>query len=135
MPDTKIVLITPPPINIPSPDDEAISVAEATNLNEEMKEQMGYRTYMSKKKYGERIMQIASEYEETGRVIGLDFWGHLVRARLQELGQDYDDEKLPGSGLYGASDFSEEYFTDGLHGWVPAPAMLRWKGRKVESYS
>lgn len=115
MADTKIVLITPPPINIPSP-------VPGSDDEEDMKEQnlikrkmTGYRTYMSKKRYAERIMQIAEEYGVTNRVVGVDFWGDLVRSRLQEVGEDYDEEKLPGSGLYGARDFGDDYFTDGLH--------------------
>lgn len=115
MPDTKIVLITPPPISMPSPSDEGVDADEREELNSMKKELKGYRTYMSKKRYAERIMQIAGEYEETGRVAGLDFWSDLVRARLREVGIQYDGERLPGSGLYGARGFGEGYFTDGLH--------------------
>jgi lysophospholipase L1-like esterase len=115
MPDTKIVLITPPPINIPCPDAEDKKENEVEDANESKRAMRGYKTYMSKKRYAERIMQIAEEYEETGRVVGLNFWGDLVRTRLQEVEEDYDEEKLPGSGLHGARDFGEGYFTDGLH--------------------
>lgn len=115
MADTKIVLITPPPINIPKPDTGSKAEDEIRDLNEVKKETRGCKTYMSKKRYAERIMQIAGEYEETGRVVGLNLWRDLVDARLLEFHEDYDDEKLPGSGLYGARDFGEGYFTDGLH--------------------
>lgn len=60
-------------------------------------------------------MQIAKEYEQTERVIALDFWGDLVKNKLRQCEEDYDEERLPGSGLYGARDFGEGYFTDGLH--------------------
>lgn len=115
MADTKIVLITPPPINIPSPNAKGKDEDALRDANKAKKEMRGYKTYMSKKRYAERVMQIAQEYEETERVIGLDFWGDLVRARSQDLGEDYDEDRLPGSGLYGARDFGEGYFTDGLH--------------------
>ncbi|KAF9694454.1 hypothetical protein EKO04_007303 [Ascochyta lentis] len=115
MSDTKIVLITPPPINIPSPDSVGIGESEIEQLNALKKKQRGYRTYMSKKRYAEQIMLIAGDYEETGRVIGLDFWGELANKRLEEVGENYDEERLPGSGLYGARAFDDGYFTDGLH--------------------
>lgn len=115
MPNTKIVLITPPPINIDSPGCTNNNDKDFEVKNEVKRKMMGYRTYMSKKRYAERIMQIAGEYEETGRVVGLNFWSDLVRGRLQEVGEEYDERSLPGSGLYGAKDFGEEYFTDGLH--------------------
>ncbi|KZM23935.1 uncharacterized protein EKO05_0009322 [Ascochyta rabiei] len=115
MSDTKIVLITPPPIDIPSPGIRHFGDNEVRERNELKRKQKGYRTYMSKKRYAERIVQIAKEYDETERVLGLDFWGDLVRTRLREVGEVYDEDRLPGSGLYGTRDFGEGYFTDGLH--------------------
>lgn len=115
MVDTKIVLITPPPINIPAPDATGKDEDTMRDTNQKRKEMRGYKTYMSKKRYAERIMQIAQEYEETGRVTGLNFWSDLVRARLQDFGEEYEEDILPGCGLYGARDFGEGYFTDGLH--------------------
>lgn len=115
MSDARIVIITPPPINILSPITEGIRDDEFEKLNEEEREHSGYRTYMSKKRYADRIMELAARYEETGRVMGLDFWGSIVRARLREIGVNYDEQNLPGSGLYGVEDFGKGYFTDGLH--------------------
>lgn len=115
MPDTKIVLITPPPINIQSANDGDRGNKTVEDFNEAKKKWPGYRTYMSKKRYAERIMQIASEYEETGRVTGLNCWGSLTEARLQDVGEEYDEDRLPGCGLYGVTDFGKGYFTDGLH--------------------
>lgn len=115
MTDTKIVPIMPPPINIPTPDAEGKDEDEMRDANEVKREMRGYKTYMSKRRYAERIMQLAREYEETGWVIGPDFWGDQVRARLKEFGEEFNEGKLPGSGLHGARDFGEGYFTDGLH--------------------
>ncbi|KAJ4985842.1 GDSL-like Lipase/Acylhydrolase [Stagonosporopsis vannaccii] len=113
--DAKIVLITPPPINILSPLIGGESKVEMQELNKAERKKMGYRTFINKKRYAERVVQIADEYEDTGRVVGLDFWGNLVRTRLSEIEDEYDEDMLPGCGLYGSKDFGEGYFTDGLH--------------------
>lgn len=109
------MLITPPPINILTPLIDDWSEEDIPKLNEAERKTKGYRTYMNKKRYAEKIMELGNEYEETGRVIGLDFWGDVVRTRLTEIGDDYDEDKLPGCGLYGSRDFGNGYFTDGLH--------------------
>jgi lysophospholipase L1-like esterase len=105
MPDTKIVLITPPPINIPDPipededeDDFLGPAAAAAMKKQDPKEERGYRTYMSKKRYGEKIMEIAKSYKETGRVVGYDYWKAMVNAGLNDqnrLGDEdaYDEER------------------------------------------
>ena len=80
-----------------------------------MKKGQAYRTYMSKKRYADGIMQIASEYEETGRVVCLNFWQSLVDAIFAEEGQPYNEEMPPGCGLLGAIEFNKGWFTDGLH--------------------
>ena len=104
------MLIAPPPIDITSPDVESMIDDEFREANEMKMEMRGYRMYTSEKRHVERIMQIAQRYEETGRVVGLNFCGDLVRT-----GEEYDEERLPGSGLYGTKDFGEGYFTGGLH--------------------
>ncbi|KAF2129260.1 SGNH hydrolase [Dothidotthia symphoricarpi CBS 119687] len=115
---TKIVLITPPPINRPT-----------TKWGE--KSDYAYKTYVSKRRYAEKIMQIAAEYGETGRVVGLDYWGSLIDAALEVEGRGaedqavkYGEEKLPGCGLVGAKEFGEGWFTDGLHLDVKGYAVL-----------
>jgi hypothetical protein len=119
--DAKIVLITPPPINVPEPlpsDDKSLGPAMAKALKDnDPKQDRGYRTYMSKKRYAEGIMSIAKEYEETGRVVGLDYWRALVEAGLEEQGRkgEADEDKFPGCGLSGAKEFASGWFTDGLH--------------------
>ncbi|KAF2188187.1 SGNH hydrolase [Zopfia rhizophila CBS 207.26] len=122
MADTKIVLITPPPINIPDPlpDEIGIGPAGAAATKQDPKQDRGYLTYMSKKSYGDKIMEIARFYEETDRVAGLDFWKKLIDAGLADqnrLGDEdaYDEERLPGCGLKWAKEFKSGYFTDRLH--------------------
>ena len=112
--DTKIILITPPPINIQT--DKLLSF----QTDEQRKRELGYRTYMNKKRYAEQVMRIAKDYEHTGLVAGLDIWQSLVDAGLREQGREgeedrYDEERLPGCGLSKAQAFPTGYFTDGLH--------------------
>jgi isoamyl acetate esterase len=115
--DTKIILITPPPINIPDalpdPDGEEESA-------EVQKNSQSYRTYMNKKRYAEKVMEIAESYASSGRVAGLNYWKALIDAALADqhrLGDEdaYDENRLPGCGLSWAKEFRDGYFTDGLH--------------------
>ncbi|KAF2796273.1 SGNH hydrolase [Melanomma pulvis-pyrius CBS 109.77] len=126
MPETKIVLITPPPMNFPDyeeDDDEDLgpaAAAAAAAARQNPKETRAYRTYLSKKRYGDKIMEIAQSYEETGRVAGLNYWKAMIDAGLDDqnrLGDEdaYDEERLPGCGLKWAKRFKKGYFTDGLH--------------------
>lgn len=130
----KIVLITPPPINIPDPiaEDDAegdldLGPAMAAALaaaRPDPKKERGYRTYMSKKRYADAIMRIARSYEAgegQGRVVGLNYWKALIDAGLADQGRNgddadaYDEDRLPGCGLATARTFRDGYFTDGLH--------------------
>ena len=120
--DTKIVLITPPPINIPDPLPASIGLgpADLAAAKWDPREGVGYKTYLSKRRYARNIMEVASSYEETGRVAGLDLWTALVDAGLEDQGRmgdedKYDEERLPGCGLPTAKAFKKGYFTDGLH--------------------
>lgn len=123
--DTKIVVITPPPINIPDPVEDtnigpAAAAAKAEITGNDPKKGLGYRVYINKKTYAEKAMEIAKSYEETGRVIGLNLWGALIDAALEDqnrLGDEdaYAEERLPGCGLKWAKAFKRGYFTDGLH--------------------
>lgn len=115
MSDTKIVLIGPPPINGPSQGIGTLTEEAIEKANGWKKEGPRYKTYMSKKRYAEGMMRIAEEYEETGRVVGLNFWQAIVDARMSEDGSVYDENLPPGSGLLGAKDFGDGWFTDGLH--------------------
>jgi lysophospholipase L1-like esterase len=117
MPQTKIVIITPPPINGPEAKSmDGASKEEVDAANQSKMEGPRYKTYMSKKRYAEGLIEIANEYKETGRVIGLNFWRGVIEEsglgswdELQELGL------WPGSGLIGAKSFEKGWFTDGLH--------------------
>jgi hypothetical protein len=118
---TKIVLITPPPIDIPPSDDEDefdIPVVRAQLTSEDL-DGPGYRTYLNKKMYAEKVMEIARSYGGSGDlVVGLDFWTAMInygRAMGKEKGIPDHDERLPGSGLSGAVYFGREVFLDGLH--------------------
>ncbi|KAH7398248.1 SGNH hydrolase-type esterase domain-containing protein [Pyrenochaeta sp. MPI-SDFR-AT-0127] len=118
MANTKIVLITPPPISRQAPaKDPGMTEEQVEDSNWWKKEGPIYKTYMSKKRYAEGVMQIAGEYEETGRVVGLNLWRRLVDARLNEdgSGEGLDEEMGPGCGLIGAKSFGKGWFTDGLH--------------------
>jgi lysophospholipase L1-like esterase len=120
MSDTKIVIITPPPINIPEGmmgEDKEMAIEEA---NQWKKEGPRHKTYMSKKRYAEGLMSIANEYADTGRVIGIDFWRALVEEKLKE-DEEGSWEELENSGMWlgcgliGAKSFDKGWFTDGLH--------------------
>jgi hypothetical protein len=115
MAETKIVLITPPPTNINRSFDIGVNREDFGGLNEEEKRGHSYKTFSNKKRYAEKVMRIAAEYGETGRVVGLDFWGDLIRVGFKERGEEYNEDRLPGCGLYGVDEFGEDYFTDGLH--------------------
>jgi hypothetical protein len=120
MQQTKIVLITPPPNNMTEPTRKAsMTDEEIEDENAKMRNWRGYKTYMSKKRYAEGVMRIAAEYEETGRVIGLDFWRALVEAKWEEDGDKGDVLEAkglwPGCGLFGAGVFGKGWLTDGLH--------------------
>jgi hypothetical protein len=119
--DTKIVLIGPPPIN----GSENLLGKDQTEddierLNDEKKVWPRYKTYMSKKRYAEGMMDIAKEYEETGRVIALNLWQGIVEEKINEDGKGSWEELQesglwPGCGLIGAKSFEKGWFTDGLH--------------------
>ncbi|KAF2873408.1 SGNH hydrolase-type esterase domain-containing protein [Massariosphaeria phaeospora] len=122
MANTNIVLLTPPPINIPDTryDDGGVDIGPAGAVERDPKQERGYRTYMSKKRYAEKVMEIAGSYDDTGRVAGLHLWRAFVDAALADqnrLGDEdaYTEDRLPGCGLKGAKQFKQGYFDDGLH--------------------
>ena len=116
MENTKIVLITPPPINgTVVMTGEGMEEDEIEDLKDVRKVGPRYRTYMNKKRYAEGLMQIAKEYEETERVVGVNFWQVIVDSRANDEGWEYDNEMPPGCGLIGSKSFPKGWFTDGLH--------------------
>jgi lysophospholipase L1-like esterase len=114
---TKIVLITPPPINGSEAKlNGGQTQEEVEEMNELMKGGQRYRTYMSKKRYAEGLMEIADEYAETGRVVGVNFWRGIVEASGFGTWEEFERSGLwPGSLLIGAKSFEKGWFTDGLH--------------------
>ncbi|KAI9675972.1 MAG: hypothetical protein M1822_008358 [Bathelium mastoideum] len=129
---SRVVIITCPPIGRPRPSRDALRVRglEAEAATDEkviraFKEGPGFQTYMRKKQYAEKIMEIAKEYEEvTDRVAGLNCWKDLVDnalgRKLSNVGtatnaDEYDEESLPGAGLPCSAEFEKGTFTDGLH--------------------
>jgi hypothetical protein len=122
------VLISPPPINIPDPAPElGFSLpSEKESKGADPRNDRGFRTYLSKKRFAERVMEIADSYSASGRVVGLDFWKACVDGGLEEQGRGaevegaekgerYEDTRLPGCGMKSAKQFTEGWFTDGLH--------------------
>lgn len=127
--ETKVILISPPPVDVPAPkegsDDlmaipsvvEAMRVAAATGF--------GHRTWESKRNFVKKIVEIGREFEaKTDRVAVLDFWTVITKFACQEAAEDDSvdvfhqldlEDKLPGSGMVGAKEFGRSYFTDGLH--------------------
>jgi lysophospholipase L1-like esterase len=120
MSDTKIVIITPPPLNngpeATLPKEGMMSEREIEEANKWRKEGPRYKTYMSKKRYAEGLMQIAAEYEGTERVIGLDYWRAMVEASGLGRWEEFEETGMwPGCSLIGARSFEKGWFTDGLH--------------------
>jgi isoamyl acetate esterase len=124
---TRILLITPPPINIPAPRNEEEWEREIPTLKEALKRQekegRGYRTWCSKRNYARRIVELGEEYAGKSEVVGvLDFWTKMMefgRREAEEVGwkQGVGDEKEVevGCGLTGQPEFGEGMFLDGLH--------------------
>jgi len=121
---TKVILITPPPIDRAVPRGDSFEGRTVTKaLRQSNTKDIGYLTYKSKKTYAEKVMEIANSYEEkTQLVAGLDLWKAFIkfgRNRSTEEGPgsspENNDEPLPGSGLPGAQEFGRDVFVDGLH--------------------
>lgn len=122
------MLMTPPPINIPTPAQDPLLEGTSEEYKREVRSRegdpkngKGYRTWLNKKVYAEKVMDIARSYSEAGQnVVGVDIWGALVEEMMK--GDDevhrkraFDEECLPGCGLEGAREFPEGWFLDGLH--------------------
>ncbi|USP75974.1 hypothetical protein yc1106_03248 [Curvularia clavata] len=123
--DAKIVLITPPPLNMPSPrSGKNMSQEEIEKDNASMRKSVWHMAYMNKRRYAEEVMKIAKEYEETQRVVGLNFWQNIVDAVVEEQVYEYNPGLPPGCGLHGAKTFPKGWFTDGLHLDVKGYAVL-----------
>ncbi|KAF2758931.1 SGNH hydrolase [Pseudovirgaria hyperparasitica] len=127
----KVVLIATPPINVRDADrDTSLGSVETA------KKRAGWRNYVSKKTYAEKVMEIAQGFENRGvEVVGVDLWGALVDAALVDQGRGdeeggrgdrrgkYEEERLPGCGLPDSREFPDGYFCDALH--------FEWKAYEV----
>jgi len=123
---TKVVLIAPPPINLPASDENDLDLGpEVQAYADAAREMKGYKIYVNKAVYARKVMEIAKSYG-SDRVVGLDYWRAVVNSELKEqeletLDPDVDvdfesnDKRLPGSGLPGSQNFRKGMFTDGLH--------------------
>jgi isoamyl acetate esterase len=145
---TKILLITPPPINIMAEDDDAAadgidigpSGEQAMQEEQERARQgIAHRTWLSKRAYAERVRQIAKTYKEQGssNVDLLDVWTILIETALKQAGRIWNDDKLPGCGLPGSGMMPHGWFTDGLHfgsdGYKVITAALLEKCREIDA--
>ncbi|PGH00290.1 hypothetical protein GX51_05894 [Blastomyces parvus] len=122
---TKVILISPPPVDVPSsgmePADDLPGVTDA--MQSIAKLSRAYKTWASKRVFAEKIVAIGKEFEgKTDRVAVLDFWTAITKAKCKEQGVTEEgfheldiEERLPGSGLPGATEFGKEFFVDGLH--------------------
>lgn len=128
---TKVVLIAPPPINLPtSAEKDEFDLGQKVEkaYAKAARETKGYKIYVNKVVYAGKVMGIAKSYGNKAgdRVVGLDYWRAVVNSELKEQGLETlepdvsadfedDDTTLPGSGLPGAKDFRKGMFTDGRH--------------------
>jgi lysophospholipase L1-like esterase len=124
---TKILLITPPPINAPeaAPCDKfATSSAEAAQYEQECRKSAGFRIWAAKKEYADKVIEIAESYHEEERVGVFDFWRALTDYGLMKEGRNVLQPgpvdvslngRWPGSGLPGAKEFEKGVFGDRLH--------------------
>lgn len=130
----KVLLITTPPINAVeaiwpetlagTPEDLSQSEFE-----EECRASIGHRTWESKLRYAQAVMDLARSYQERGesRVRVVDFWAAATNYALGMEQRDVIasckdvilpldvDARLPGCGLPGAKEFPDGVMTDRLH--------------------
>lgn len=115
----KVILITPPPVAVPSSMDE-IPMSEPVMLrvSSELENGLGHQTWKSKRKFAEKIVEIARDFEET-RVAVLDFWKIITTYKCGNNREEFEQldsmNRLPGSGMPGATEFGDDIFCDGLH--------------------
>ncbi|KAK2792726.1 hypothetical protein FQN52_002788 [Onygenales sp. PD_12] len=124
MQETKIILIAPPPVDVPSSSDAVDDLPEVAEVLRAIERVgRGHRTWQSKRLFAKKIIEIGRDFEgKTGRVAVMDFWTMVTKAKCEELAiseeayQRLDErDMLPGSGMPGAKEFGKEWFVDGLH--------------------
>jgi isoamyl acetate esterase len=135
---TKIILITPPPIDVQfrevwrrkstpraaQPDSPMVEaedpIAIPETSDEDLKDFPGYKTWMNKLEYAAAIMEIGADYKKAGKedtVEALNFWQALINWGVDKGKKEgkTEAEPLPGCGLPGAVEFGREVLRDGLH--------------------
>lgn len=119
--ETRILLISNPPMSLPTPTGEIMSEAEKS----------AHAQYLSRRTYASKTVEIGRELELTtdGRVAVLDLWGMLVKHVLDKhpgtngnLVSGYDLRKAmdtcdawPGSGLPNVKEIEHQIISDGIH--------------------
>lgn len=120
---TKVVLIAPPPINLPaSAEKDEFDLGQKVEkaYAKAARETKGYKVYVNKAVYAGKVMEIAKSYGNKAgdRVVGLDYWRAMMNSELKEQGLETlepdvsvdfedDDTTLPGSGLPGRRTFAK----------------------------
>ena len=124
---TKVLLITPPPIDVPCPLSDLLMDELGEQSQKEAilqaKKGRGYRTWAEKRKYAEAIVALAEELKEKSEMQGtveiFDAWKAITTAKIGEGEEGFaaldKSETMPGCGLPGATEFGTDWFRDGLH--------------------
>ncbi|KAK2746361.1 porphobilinogen deaminase [Myotisia sp. PD_48] len=120
--ETKVILISPPPVDVPPP--EAASVSRSTAALGR-----GHQTWLSKRIFAKTIVKIGKEFEaKSDRVATLDFWTIVTKQACHQIYRSFDELDieglLPGSGLPGTMEFGKTYFVDRLHMGITAYSLL-----------
>lgn len=125
---TRVVLITPPPVNVSAPAKSEVEIPSVSGVLESVaRSGKGHQSWLAKRTYAEGVVKIAREFEaKTDLVTVLDFWKAITKVGCLEEGDEPAtaakrfrkldiEDKLPGCGLPGAKKFEAGFFTDGLH--------------------
>ena len=120
---TKIILITPPPIDVTPPRDPNEPIKEART-------RVGYMTWVNKMKYADAVLKLEEEFVQArleDRVGCVDVWRAVVNFGMKREGKEpiephvqlnedlVVEKKLTGCGLPGTKKFPDKTFVDGLH--------------------
>lgn len=114
MHSTKIILITPPPINVESVTRGLLPPLPGFAwLHDEAMETRAHKTWLARRLYAETVVEVAQEYEDTMQVGVIDLWRGITQLACGDgLPGDFDylDRKhtLPGCGLPGAAELGED---------------------------
>jgi hypothetical protein len=124
----RVLLVTPPPINVPTPKEEEGWESEIPEVKKALKrsivENRRYMTWCSKRDYARRVVELGQEYAEKSGLVGvLDFWTRITefgRDQAWKTGKSVGDENdgtglNVGCGLPGSLEFDRDVFVDGLH--------------------